>query len=72
MAWCRDRSLLYADSVIPKSRPQITKDMIQGWMSGLPAFDLAGLERAVFAGKGIAGCCETDCGMESGNGAFEG
>jgi ATP synthase F1 complex assembly factor 2 len=47
--------VLDADSIIPKSQPQMTKDVIQGWISGLPAFELAGLERAVLAGKGLLG-----------------
>jgi ATP synthase mitochondrial F1 complex assembly factor 2 len=33
----------------------MTRDVIQGWVSGLPAFELAGLERAVLAGKGLLG-----------------
>ncbi|TVY31031.1 Protein atp12, mitochondrial [Lachnellula hyalina] len=42
-------------SIMPRSQPQMTKDVIQGWVSGLPAFELAGLERAVLAGKGLLG-----------------
>lgn len=42
-------------SIMPKSQPQMTRDVIQGWVSGLPAFELAGLERAVLAGKGLLG-----------------
>ncbi|PQE21270.1 hypothetical protein CJF32_00006390 [Rutstroemia sp. NJR-2017a WRK4] len=45
--------VLDADSIIPKSQPQMTKDIIRGWVSGLPAFELAGLERGVLAGKSI-------------------
>ncbi|KAL9111949.1 MAG: hypothetical protein Q9187_001930, partial [Circinaria calcarea] len=30
-----------------------TKDVIRGWISGLGAWDLAGLERAVLAGKSL-------------------
>ena len=33
----------------------MTKDVIKGWVSGLPAFELAGLERGVLAGKGLLG-----------------
>lgn len=47
--------VLDADSIVPKSQPQMTKDVIQGWISGLPAFELAGLERGVLAGKGLLG-----------------
>jgi ATP synthase F1 complex assembly factor 2 len=42
-------------SIMPKSQPQMTRDVIQGWVTGLPAFELAGLERAVLAGKGLLG-----------------
>lgn len=41
--------------IMPKSQPQMTKDVIQGWVSGLPAFELAGLERGVLAGKSMLG-----------------
>jgi ATP synthase F1 complex assembly factor 2 len=47
--------VLDSDSIMPKSQPQMTKDVIQGWVSGLPAFELAGLERGVLAGKGLLG-----------------
>jgi len=47
--------VLDTNSIIPNSQPQMTKDVIQGWISGLPAFELAGLERAVLAGKGLLG-----------------
>lgn len=47
--------ILDSDSIIPRSQPQMTRDVIQGWVSGLPAFELAGLERAVLAGKGLLG-----------------
>jgi ATP synthase F1 complex assembly factor 2 len=42
-------------SIFPKPQPQMTKDVIHGWVSGLPAFELAGLERGVLAGKGMLG-----------------
>lgn len=47
--------VLDTNSIIPKSQPQMTKDVIKGWISGLPAFELAGLERGVLAGKGLLG-----------------
>ncbi|KAG9228817.1 hypothetical protein BJ875DRAFT_500430 [Amylocarpus encephaloides] len=47
--------VLDADSIVPKSQPQMTRDVIRGWISGLSAFDLAGLERGVLAGKGLLG-----------------
>lgn len=47
--------VLDGDSIVPKSQPQITQDIIRGWITGLPAFELAGLERGVLAGKGLLG-----------------
>lgn len=47
--------VLDANSIVPRAQPQMTKDVIQGWISGLPAFELAGLERGVLAGKGLLG-----------------
>jgi ATP synthase F1 complex assembly factor 2 len=47
--------VLDSESIVPRSQPQMTKDVIQGWVSGLPAFELAGLERGVLAGKGLLG-----------------
>lgn len=47
--------VLDADSIVPRSQPQMTRDVIKGWVSGLPAFELAGLERGVLAGKGLLG-----------------
>jgi ATP synthase F1 complex assembly factor 2 len=44
-----------SDSIVPRSQPQMTKDIIRGWITGLPAYELAGLERAVLAGKGLLG-----------------
>ncbi|KAH8684613.1 hypothetical protein BGZ60DRAFT_426980 [Tricladium varicosporioides] len=47
--------VLDSNSIVPKSQPQMTKDIIRGWVSGLPAFELAGLERGVLAQKGLLG-----------------
>ena len=47
--------VLESDSIVPQSQPQLTRDVIRGWVTGLPAFELAGLERAVLAGKGLLG-----------------
>lgn len=41
--------------IMPRSQPEGTKEVIQGWISGLPAFELAGLERAVLASKSLLG-----------------
>lgn len=47
--------VLDSDSIMPKAQPQMTRDVIQGWVMGLPAFELAALERGVLAGKGLLG-----------------
>lgn len=47
------RSILEPDSILPAPQPEMTKDVIRGWLSGLPAFELAGLERAVLASKSL-------------------
>lgn len=40
-------------SIRPVEQPEATRAVIRGWMSGLTAWDLAGLERAVLAGKSL-------------------
>lgn len=40
-------------SIVPKSQPAGTREVIQGWISGLTAWELAGLERGVLAGKSL-------------------
>ena len=40
-------------SIVPASQPQETRDVIRGWISGLGPWELAGLERAVLAGKSL-------------------
>lgn len=39
------------DSIMPVPQPQGTKDVIRGWITGLPPYEIAGLERAVLATK---------------------
>ncbi|MCJ1443974.1 MAG: ATP synthase complex assembly protein atp12 [Stictis urceolatum] len=41
------------ESIIPASQAQETLDVIRGWISGLGPYELAGLERAVLAGKSL-------------------
>ncbi|KAL8819819.1 MAG: hypothetical protein Q9223_001825 [Gallowayella weberi] len=41
------------NSIIPTEQPQETRDIIRGWMTGLNAWELVGLERAVLAGKSL-------------------
>lgn len=40
-------------SILPRSQPAATRAVIKGWMAGLPAWELVGLERAVLAGKSL-------------------
>lgn len=40
-------------SIVPGSQPAGTREVICGWIGGLPAWELAGLERAVLAGKSL-------------------
>lgn len=47
------KPILEPDSIIPVPQPDMTKAVIQGWLTGLPAFELAGLERAVLASKSL-------------------
>lgn len=44
---------LDAGSILPAPQPEATRAVIKGWMAGLPAWELAGLERAVLAGKSL-------------------
>lgn len=41
------------ESILPTAQPQVTKDIIRGWISGLPPYELAALERAVLATKSL-------------------
>ena len=47
------KPVLDEGSIIPTSQPQATRDVIRGWISGLGPWELAGLERAVLAGKSL-------------------
>jgi len=47
------KPILGSDSILPTPQPQMTKEVIRGWISGLPAFELAGLERGVLASKSL-------------------
>lgn len=40
-------------SILPTAQPEATRAVIKGWMTGLPAWELAGLERAALAGKSL-------------------
>lgn len=47
------RPTLDPDSIIPVAQPEGTQQLIRRWCAGLPAFELAGLERAVLASKSL-------------------
>lgn len=47
------KPILEPDSIMPVAQPEMTQQVIRGWLSGLPAFELAGLERAVLASKSL-------------------
>lgn len=44
---------LETDSIMPTAQPQATRDVIHGWISDLPAHDLAAFERGVLASKSL-------------------
>ncbi|KAH7066995.1 hypothetical protein BKA63DRAFT_523530 [Paraphoma chrysanthemicola] len=47
------KPILEPDSIMPVAQPEMTQQVIRGWLAGLPAFELAGLERAVLASKSL-------------------
>lgn len=47
--------ILDSESIIPRGQKAETRQVIEGWITGLSAWELAGLERAVLAGKGLLG-----------------
>jgi chaperone required for assembly of F1-ATPase len=47
------KPILEPDSIMPVEQPAMTQQVIRGWLAGLPAFELAGLERAVLASKSL-------------------
>jgi ATP synthase F1 complex assembly factor 2 len=47
------KPILAPDSILPLSQPEMTKNVVRGWLTGVPAFELAGLERAVLASKSL-------------------
>ncbi|KAL6720387.1 ATP synthase mitochondrial F1 complex assembly factor 2 [Lecanora helva] len=48
-------------SILPKSQPAATRAVIKGWMAGLPAWELVGLERAVLASKSLCVAARLVC-----------
>ena len=47
------KPILGTDSIILEKQPQMTTEVIRGWLSGLPGWELAGLERGVLATKSL-------------------
>ncbi|RYP24199.1 hypothetical protein DL765_000694 [Monosporascus sp. GIB2] len=47
--------VLDGESILPRGQKPGTRQVIEGWVSGLDAWELAGLERAVLAGKSLLG-----------------
>ncbi|KAK3725347.1 ATP synthase mitochondrial F1 complex assembly factor 2 [Vermiconidia calcicola] len=45
--------ILGEDSIVPRPQPEITRQVIRGWISGLPPYELAALERGVLATKSL-------------------
>lgn len=45
--------VLDGESLSPRAQVPGTREVVQGWVLGLSAFELAGLERAVLAGKSL-------------------
>lgn len=45
------KPVLDGDSIMPQSQDPGVRDILQGWVAGLDAFEITGLERAVLAGK---------------------
>lgn len=45
--------ILGEDTIVPTSQPEITRQVIGGWVSGLPPFELAALERGTIAAKSL-------------------
>ena len=47
------KPVLDGDSIFPQPQDHGVRELVQGWMQGLDAWELAGLERAILAGKSI-------------------
>ena len=52
---------LDSGSILPTAQPPATQAVIKGWIAGLPAWELAGLERAVLAGKSLCVAARLVC-----------
>ncbi|KAJ9649847.1 ATP synthase mitochondrial F1 complex assembly factor 2 [Neophaeococcomyces mojaviensis] len=47
------KPVLEEGSIMPTQQSEVTRSIISGWIAGLPAFELAGFERAVLATKSL-------------------
>lgn len=47
------KPILDDDSIMPIQQSEVTRSIVSGWMTGLPAYELAALERAVLATKSL-------------------
>lgn len=47
------KPILEPDSILPVPQPPNTVDVVRGWLSALPAWELAGIERGVLASKSL-------------------
>lgn len=47
------KPVLEEGTIMPTKQSEVTRSIVSGWVSGLQAYDLAGLERAVLATKSL-------------------
>lgn len=47
--------VLDGEAIMPKAHPEVTRQIVQGWIMGLNHWELAALERSVLACKGVLG-----------------
>jgi ATP synthase F1 complex assembly factor 2 len=47
--------VLDGESIMPKAQKPGVREIVEGWVTGLDAWELAGLERGTLAGKGLLG-----------------
>lgn len=61
------RPVLDGDSLVPQSQDTGVRELIQGWIMGLDAYEIAGLERAVLAGKSLIAAARLVVEWSAGN-----
>lgn len=47
------KPVLEEGSILPTKQSDVTRSIIEGWISGLPCYEMVGLERAVLASKSL-------------------